>query len=215
MTSTTPTTRISLVLRLHDTRDFEAWEEFVAIYYPMIWSVAKRLGMNDTDAADACQNTLLRLTDVVSQWSPDSENASFRAWLFRVSRNCMLRQFERNKRPEVSAVDNSGIQFLDQLAASPVESESAFQIEFQRHVFAVASENVRPTVKELYWKAFWMTWVDDVDNAQAAKVLDTTIGTIYVARSRVLRRIRDEVARLTNNQWPQQSTLQNPGSPNS
>ncbi|MFK7770461.1 MAG: RNA polymerase sigma factor [Mariniblastus sp.] len=188
-------------MRLQNPQDAEAWEDFVTIYHPMIWSVAKRMGMSDADAADACQNTLLRLTNVVGQWSPNVENASFRGWLFRVSRNCMLRQFERNKKHEVSVVDKSGVQFLDQLAASPEAAESAFQFEFQRHVFAVASEKVRPTVKELYWKAFWMTYVDNIGNVEAAELLGTSVGTIYVARSRVLRRIRDEVTQLTHGEW--------------
>lgn len=72
------TTKVSLILRLQDASDADAWEQFVSIYHPLIWSVAKRLGISDEDANDACQNTLLRLSQVVHQWSPKKENSNFR-----------------------------------------------------------------------------------------------------------------------------------------
>lgn len=197
MQFTDPTTRVSLILRLNNRQDAEAWEEFVAIYHPMIWRIAKRLGMSDVDASDACQNTMFRLTQVVHKWSPSENNATFRGWLYRVARNCMLRQFEKNIKQAQTISDDESQNYFEQMAAEPDNSDSAYQLEFQRQVFANAAEKVRPTFNNVYWQSFWLTYVKNNDIKDVAKILDTTVSTVYVARSRVLKRIRDEVVRVS------------------
>lgn len=199
MNPSVPTTQVSLILRLRDRSDAEAWEQFVSIYHPLIWSVAKRLQMSDADANDACQNTLLRLSQVVHQWSPNKSNSNFRGWLFRVARNCMLRQFEKEGRRTISAVDQEGEQFLDQLAEDGVKGETLFQLEFRRQQFAIAIETVRPSVKPLYWEAFQLSYIENLGIKETAERLETDVKTVYVARHRVLNRIRSEVNQLS--QW--------------
>ena len=199
MNPSVPTTQVSLILRLRDRSDAEAWEQFVSIYHPLIWSVAKRLQMSDADANDACQNTLLRLSQVVHQWSPNKANSNFRGWLFRVARNCMLRQFKKDGRRTISAVDQEGEQFLDQLAEDGVKGETLFQLEFRRQQFAIAIETVRPSVKPLYWEAFQLSYIENLGIKETAERLETDVKTVYVARHRVLNRIRSEVNKLS--QW--------------
>ena len=194
-----PTTQVSLILRLRNASDADAWEQFVSIYRPLIWNVAKRLQMSDVDAHDACQNTLFRLSQVVHQWSPDKENSNFRGWLFRVSRNCMLREFEKNKTRMVAAIPFGGEQFLEQLAEDPDESESTFQLELRRQLFAVAIEAVQPSISPLYWDAFRLSYIENQGIKETAELLKTDVQTVYVARHRVLNQIRDEVKKWT--QW--------------
>ena len=194
-----PTTQVSLILRLRNASDADAWEQFVSIYHPLIWSVAKRLQMSDVDAHDACQNALFRLSQVVHQWSPDKENSNFRGWLFRVSRNCMLREFEKNQNRMVAAVTFGGEQFLEQLAEDPDESESTFQLELRRQLFAVAIEAVQPSISPLYWDAFRLSYIENQGIKETAELLKTDVQTVYVARHRVLNQIRNEVSKWT--QW--------------
>ena len=194
-----PTTQVSLILRLRNASDADAWEQFISIYHPLIWSTAKRLQMSDADAHDACQNTLFRLSQVVHQWSPDKENSNFRGWLFRVSRNCMLREFEKNKKQIGVAITFGGEQFLNQLAEDPDESESKFQLELRRQLFAVAIEAVEPLIKPLYWDAFRLSYIENKGIKETAELLKTDVQTVYVARHRVLNQIRDEVKKWT--QW--------------
>ena len=201
MHHSSPTTQVSLILRLSDASDADAWEQFVSIYQPLIWSVAKRLQMSDADSHDACQNTLLRLSQVVHQWSPNEETSNFRGWLFRVARNCMLREFEKKENRTVSAVTSEGEQFLDQLAKGPDESDSLFQLELRRQLFAVAIETVRPSVKPLYWDAFRLSYIENHGIKETAKLLKTDVATVYVARHRVINRIREEINKLS--QWPE------------
>ena len=193
------TTQISLILRLRDKSDADAWEQFVSIYRPLIWNVAKRLGMSDEDANDACQNTLLRLSQVVHQWSPNERNSNFRGWLYRVARNCMLREFEKDKLRFVNTVSEDGKQYLDQLAEDSPEGDSRFQLELRRQIFSVAVEAVQPSVKPIYWEAFRLSYIEDHGINRTAEQLGISIDTVYVARHRVLNQIRQQVKRMS--QW--------------
>lgn len=207
--STDPTTRISLILRLRSCEDADAWEEFVEIYQPMIWRIAKRLGMNDEDAADACQSTMVRLTQVVDQWSaePDGQAPKFRGWLYRVARNCMLRQFENNAR-QVSLITNSeSLQRFDPVA-SPIEFERDYQLEFRRQLFAHVARQIRPLFADNTWQAFWQTYVEDRAAKIVALDLDMKVSAVYVARSRVLKRFREEVLSVTAERWGEASGIE-------
>lgn len=197
MQTPNPTTRVSLILRLHNPKDAEAWEEFVLIYQPFILRIAQRLGMSDANAADASQNTLTRLTEVVHQWSPSKTNATFRGWLYRVARNCMLRQFEKENKHMRLLQSEVSREYFDQLSAEPKGGESVYQLEFQRQVFASAAENIRSQIRHNYWQAFWLTYVKNRDIKEVAHMLKINVSTVYVARSRVLKRIRNEVLRMT------------------
>jgi len=197
MNQSFPTTQVSLILRLRDASDADAWEQFVSIYHPLVWNVAKRLGISDEDANDACQNTLLRLSQVVHQWSPSEGNSNFRGWLFRVARNCMLREFEKENLRIVAAVSQDGEQYLDQLAEDTPEGESRFLLELRRQLFAVAVEAVEPSVKPSYWEAFRLSYIENHGIKETAQQLEISVDTVYVARHRVLNRIREEVNQMS------------------
>ena len=193
------TTQVSLILRLRDSSDADAWEQFVSIYHPLIWNVAKRLGMPDEDANDACQDTLLRLSQVVHQWSHNERDSNFRGWLYRVARNCMLSEFEKNKLRFVGTVAEDGKQYLDQLVEDTPEGDSRYQLEFRRQMFAVAIEAVQPSVKPIYWEAFRLSYIENHEINQTAERLGIPIDTVYVARHRVLNQIRKQIKKMS--QW--------------
>ena len=99
----------------------------------------------------------------------------------------------------VAAVTSEGEQFLDQLAEDPDESDSLFQLELRRQLFNLAIEAVRPSVKPLYWDAFRLSYIENRGIRETAELLETDVATVYVARHRVINRIRDEVNKLS--QW--------------
>ena len=79
--TTTPTTRASLLLKLRDPRDHDAWVEFVAIYEPVIYRMLKKFGLQDADALEVLQELLLAVSRSVDRWLPGKEHGSFRGWL--------------------------------------------------------------------------------------------------------------------------------------
>src|SRR5258708_472814 len=81
----TPTTRASLLLRLRDPRDHDAWVEFVSLYEPVIYRVARRTGLQDADALEVLQELFLAVNRKIGCWEHGAEYGSFRGWLRRVT----------------------------------------------------------------------------------------------------------------------------------
>ena len=91
----TPETRDSLLLRLRDGEDRQAWETFAAIYRPLVVRVAMRRGMQAADAEDLARKVLLGVADAVAGFRPDGRSARFRTWLIQVVRNAIVDHWRR------------------------------------------------------------------------------------------------------------------------
>ena len=188
-----PDTKASLILRLPSADDAEAWREFVSIYEPFVYRFARRGGLQDADARELVQNVLISVARAVGRWRPDHQRGRFRTWLFRIARNQLLDVLTKQQRLEVSRGGSGLFDVFDQLAATSGSSEQYLRLEHRRELFRWAADRVRRSVKEATWKAFWMTAVEDKTAETVASELGLTTGAVYIARSRVLARLRDEV----------------------
>lgn len=189
----TPTTRASLLLRLRDPDDHEAWVEFVSLYEPVIYRVLRRTGLQDADARDVLQDLFLTVNRNIDRWQHGAEHGSFRGWLRRVTRNLVVSWVRRQRRQATtSALD------LDALLESPPAIDGPetdeFDQEVRRALFQLASEQVRGEVRPQAWQAFWEVAVSGTSVAESASRLGMTIGAVRVAKCRILARIRVVVA---------------------
>ncbi|MGQ0634431.1 MAG: RNA polymerase sigma factor [Planctomycetaceae bacterium] len=187
-----PATRHSLLVRLADPTDREAWGEFAAIYEPAVYRLARSRGLQHADALDLVQEVLWAVAQAIERWTPDPGRARFRTWLFRVARNLAINALTRGGRLRGSG--DSGIQKL--LASIPAELEeevTLYDVEFRREAFRRAADYVRQYSDSAAWEAFWLTAVERVAVAEAATRLQTTPGAIYAARGRILARLRKYV----------------------
>ena len=73
-----PVTRASLLLRIRDGQDKEAWRQFVEIYAPLIYGFARKRGLQDADAADLMQDVLRSIASAVGRLDYDPRRGSFR-----------------------------------------------------------------------------------------------------------------------------------------
>jgi RNA polymerase sigma-70 factor (ECF subfamily) len=185
-----PTTRHSLVLRLRDSADHQAWEEFVEIYEPLVLRLARRRGLQDADARDVCQEVFRAVGDAIERFDPDPAKGSFRGWLFRIARNITVDALTlQGRRP--AGTGRSSVQYLLEAQPAPAEpSETEFAMEFKRRAFVWAARRIQPEFTAPTWQAFWRTAVEHQTVASAARELGLSEGAVYIARSRVLARLR-------------------------
>ncbi len=182
-------TRASLILRLQDADDVTAWDEFVAIYGPVIYRVAISRGLHTADAENLVQEVLMAVAKSVTQWLDREDRGSFRAWLLRITRNETVDMMtERATRP-LGRDGEAGDRILATLPA-PSDLSRELDLEYDRTVFQWAANQVRETVADHTWDAFWLTSVEGIPVEQAAVKLNTRPGNVYFARSRVMARIK-------------------------
>lgn len=186
-----PETRHSLLARLQDRGDRLAWEEFVLVYEPAVYRLARRRGLQDADARDLTQDVLGAVAGAIHRWAPGDTPGGFRAWLYTIARNLTVNALARGGRHR-GAGDTATFELLN-AAPERREETSLFTIEYRREAFARAAEAVRDEVQPATWLAFWLTAVEGVDIEAAAARLHVSIGVVYAARSRVLARLRAKV----------------------
>ena len=192
-----PDTRISLILRLAAAEDVEAWREFAAVYAPAVFALARRRGLQPADAEDFLQELLLAVARAAGRWQPDKSRARFRTWLYRVARNLLADHFARRAAMAASQSHCQNLQTEPADRSGPDESlDAEFELEYRRALFYRAAQLVRERVSELTWDAFSATAIDAVPVAAVSARLGMSPGSIYVARSRVMKLLRHEVERL-------------------
>ena len=190
-----PNTRVSLLLRIKDPADRDAWEEFVEIYRPIIYRMARKRGLQDADAQDLAQRVLGSVAAAIEGWEHDPSRARFSTWLGTVTRNAIIDTVRRIK-PDASAGGSSMLQQLNRLPQSDDAAAAEIDREYRRQLFRRAAAAIRDEFESVTWDAFWLTTIEDVSASDAACELQKGIGSIYAARSRVMRRLREKVGQL-------------------
>lgn len=191
-----PPTRASLILRLRDPADAVAWDEFVALYEPLVYNLACRKGLQDADARDLCQEVFLAVARAVHRWEPDPKRGTFRGWLARIVRNLLVNFLTRQREPRGSGA--TSVQAL--LEAQPSGDPSAtalFEAEYRRRLFRWAADAIRGEFTPTTWQAFWLTAVEGRPPKQAATELGLSVGAVYIARSRILARLRQRIEEVS------------------
>jgi RNA polymerase sigma factor (sigma-70 family) len=184
-----PTTQPSLLVRLRDPRDADAWAQFVDLYAPLVYGHARRHGLQDADAADLTQSVLRAVAGSVARFDYDPRRGSFRGWLFTIVRNKLCSFLGRRDDPGRGTGDTSTLRLLEAQAA-PDEESARWDAEYEQRLFAWAVDQVRPQVREATWQAFWQTAVEGRPGKEVAAALGLSLGAVHLAKSRVMARLK-------------------------
>jgi RNA polymerase sigma-70 factor (ECF subfamily) len=191
-----PATRHSLIARLRDPSAAEAWREFVALYEPLVYGLARRKGLQDADARDLCQEVFRAVAGAVDRWDPDPARGSFRGWLSRIARNLILNFLTRKQHEPRGSGSTSVHELLDAQPAADPSVTALFETEYRRRVFHWVAEEIEREFTPTTWQAFWRTAVGGKAPRDVAAELGLSVGAVYIARSRVVARVRQRVEQL-------------------
>jgi RNA polymerase sigma-70 factor (ECF subfamily) len=183
-------TSISLIERVCQRQDKSAWERFVQLYTPLLCHWVRRLGIEGQDGADLVQDIFTVLVQKLPAFSYDP-NKRFRAWLWTVVRNCCR---ERSRRRQVP-IQPGEPEILSQ-ATIPDIAEDVADEEYRCYLTRRALELMQAEFQPATWKAFWESVVNQRPAAEVAAELGLTENAVYLAKGRVLHRLREELKGL-------------------
>jgi RNA polymerase sigma-70 factor (ECF subfamily) len=163
--------------------------------------MARRRGLQDADAEDLSQRVLVAISQKIADWRPTSPQGAFRAWVSVIARNLALNALTRTR------IDSGkgGTSVIERLARQPAKEDGGrdqsagefatgeFDDEYRRALFRLTSEQIRGEFQEATWQAFWLTAVEGIPIAEAARQLGKSEGVVYAGRSRVMRRLKQKV----------------------
>ena len=177
------TTPVSLLQRLGQPTNQEAWRQFVQLYTPLLYAWARRLNLPPQDAADFVQDVFTLLVQKLPLFTYD-ERRRFRGWLWTVTRNKLRERLRRPVLP-ASPADPALAAAADDPALELAESE--YRQNLVSRALALMQAEFPPQV----WKACWEYAVAGRPAPEVADELGISVNSVYLAKSRVLRRLRE------------------------
>jgi RNA polymerase sigma-70 factor (ECF subfamily) len=182
------------LVRIRDARDTESWQAFVAIYAPLIYRYCRRKGLQDADAADVSQDVLAQVARSMRSFEYQPERGRFRDWMGTVTRHSIARFLGKRGR-QAQGTGGAGADEVLHRMPTP-EAENEWTSDFNAWVLHAALERIRALFEPANWRAFELVWCEHRTAADAACELNLPIAAVYVAKSRVLKRLREEILLL-------------------
>ena len=178
----TPATLLDQVRNAHN---HTAWEQFVRLYTPLLMDLARRMGLQAADTADMVQDVFVALVQAMPHFRYDP-NRSFRAWLGTLALNRWRDRLR--KRAAVPVADHDPV-WNGLVSADP--NEAFEETEYRATLLSRALAIVRPEFSPAAWEMFQLAAIEGVVPAEAARQLGATANAVYLARARVVRRLRE------------------------
>lgn len=190
------TTRASLLSRAR-SRDPDAWRELVELYGPLVAHWCYRCGLDSHSTADCVQDVFAAVAGALQRYEPKRASGAFRSWLWTISAN-KLRDVARRERRQVRPVGGSTalqrLRDISDAAVVPDEEPSATR-ELER-LAARGLEQVRAEFEPRSWAIFQRAVIDQLPTANVAAEFQITPAAVRQIRSRILRRLRQQLGDL-------------------
>lgn len=190
-----PLTQPTLLVRIRDSGDREAWERFVDLYAPIVYGFLRKRGLQDADSADLTQDVLRQVSEKARNWEYDPQRGAFRSWLFTVVQNRLTDHWRKERHRDRGSGDTGDQQHLEQITGDQ-DTSSEWDIDYERRLFHYAAKIVKQDFTPATWQAFWLTAVEGQNGPDVAVQLDLSVAAVYLAKGRVMKRLKDQVKQL-------------------
>lgn len=184
-----PSTISTELLRSVRHNDQEAWARMVSVYYPMTYGWCRRAGLQPSDAADVCQEVFANIAAGIGAFRREKPADTFRGWVRRITQRRISDFRTRGgSLPVPVGVGHSDDRLRDIPAG---ESDEGSSRPARQTALVEAMELTRAEFESVTWQAFWRSTVDGVAGIEVAQELGISPNAVYLAKSRVLRRLRE------------------------
>jgi RNA polymerase sigma-70 factor (ECF subfamily) len=189
-------TSLTLLQRIRDG-DSSGWRRVVDLYSPLVYHWCRRWGVEGADADDVLQEVFHAAAQGIAGFRREREGDTFRGWLRAITRFKAL-AFQRGRAQHPGPAGGSDAwRLLQELpAADPPAAEDAEEEDQLSVLYHRALELLRGEFEPRTWQAFWRTTIDDQPSADVGAELGMTANAVRMAKSRVLRRLREELGDL-------------------
>lgn len=203
-------TRHSLLQRLKDWGDQTSWQDFFDTYWRLIYNVAVKAGLSDAEAQEVVQETVIAVARNIGEFKTDPARGSFSAWLMQLTRWRIADQWrKRAKVGSAAFVSSAGVTPAlltdDTQATGPMERvpdpagvplEAVWREEWAKHAMDAALERVKRQVSARQFQIFDLHVRQGLSLAETARVLQASLASVYMAKHRVARLVKQEIQRL-------------------
>jgi RNA polymerase sigma-70 factor (ECF subfamily) len=208
-----PVTSLNLLERLKDWSQETAWREFDHDYAPLLRNVARKAGLSDAEAKDVAQQTLIAVAQKIGAFQHNGNRGAFRAWLYQQARWRIADQFRvrgRTGRPsgrpisagsrsseskvdDTAVEDLKGVPLADAFPLADAVFERLWDAEWQEHFWQCALTRVKRKVTFRQFQLFDLHVLQGLSVSESAKAAGSTIAAVYMAKSRVGRKLKREM----------------------
>lgn len=190
-----PSLSPSLLVRVQE-RDPAAWQRLHYLFAPAIRVWCGRARLSEADADDICQEVLQAVSRAIDDFRRDAPGASFRGWLCRITQNKIRDHWRRRARLPAADGGSQAWEILQQLPDENDASLSELPPGDENALLRRGLELVKGEFKDSTWAAFWRVTIEEQSAADVAAALGISTGAVYIAKSRVLARLREELGEL-------------------
>jgi RNA polymerase sigma-70 factor (ECF subfamily) len=174
--------------------DAQAWDRLVFLYAPLVYRWCRRWDLRDQDIADILQDVFQAVAAHIATFRKERAGDTFRGWLRTIARNKVQDHFRRlGREPGGVGGTDAQIRLTNLPAAELADDEESTDETGERLLLRRGLDLIRDEFEDRTWKAFWETTIEGRDTKDVALDLQMSPGAVRVAKSRVLRRLREEL----------------------
>jgi RNA polymerase sigma-70 factor (ECF subfamily) len=193
-------TRATLLQRLKNWQDQSSWQEFFDTYWKLIYRVALKAGLTETEAQDVVQETMVSVSKHMPAFKYDPAIGSFKAWLLKLTRWRILDQFRKRgplQHQSLSQDTATGTRTVDKVVDPKSQDwDAVWNLEWEQTVLEAALLKVKRRVDPQKFQIFDLYVNKEWSPARVAEAFGVSIDQVYLAKHRVTDAIKEEVSRL-------------------
>jgi RNA polymerase sigma factor (sigma-70 family) len=197
-------TRTTLLERLKDWRDNPSWQEFFDIYWKLIYGFAIRSGLNEVEAQDVVQETMLSVAKHIPSFKYDRNIGSFKHWLLNMTRWRIRDQIRKRKgcySLEGNDTETKTGQVNKMPDPSSLDLDALWETEWEKNLLAAAITKVKRQLDPEKYQIFDFLVNKEWPPQKVAETFGISVNQVYIAKHRVTALIREEVERLKKDEF--------------